>query len=166
MASAFFNIFPFFSKITEKVALSSSQVCGESFKNEGVAKAHLRSSHTLSEEKQFLCRKCGAMFKSEKDCRTHLQKQHLKAMKLLETSPAAGSNKKAGLDLIDSPAMRRGKAGHKKAKKTPKVEPRDPKVCCRVCDKDCKTVPFLRLHLKEHVKADQLICKARTPDPF
>ena len=80
------------------------KVCGENFKNEGVAKAHLRSSHTLN-EKQFLCRKCGAIFKTEKECRTHLQREHLKAMKLLETQTSSPSVKK-GLDLIDSPALR------------------------------------------------------------
>ena len=84
------------------------KVCGENFKNEGVAKAHLRSSHTLN-EKQFLCRKCGAIFKTEKECRTHLQREHLKAMKLLETQTNSPSVKK-GLDLIDSPALR---CGHK-----------------------------------------------------
>ena len=35
----------------------------------------------------------------------------------------------------------------------------DPKTTCKVCGRDCKTGPFLNLHLKEHVKTDQLICK-------
>ena len=94
------------------------------------------------------------MFKTEKECRAHLQKEHFKAMTLLQQSPT----KKSGLDLIDSPALR--KKGPAAGKRGRKPKPVDPKVCCRVCGKDCRTAAFLNLHLKEHVKSgDLLICK-------